>query len=419
MICRKGFTLIELLVVMVIIALLVGLLLPALGRAQEEARKTQCRSNLRQIGLAMKMYTTDNAAWTPIVYGHVIWGTGKGQVIPADDFHCSALNAQFYMMPLLDGYDQDGTGTPSPADDVKGHYSAAMDDLWPLMGSYPEYPGGGKATGLGLLFAGGYLTQKGASVLDCPSRVAPKGEQWVLREYPGGALHFSSEAVGRQFIKDCRKSWTFDPNEPLWTSNGRLTWTNDDRMGELVYGTWSSGEIMTHPYPYEEGINESAGWARGYYPSNATNYPVSCSGIDDGTRCSIIGSYQMRNPTYDGNIPLWQSWKVHRIDGKALVSDAVWGFFRYSGGSYISGALMEEIEDCTRDYFWQNHDSAYNVLFTDGSVKTFSDGGLSLFKQCAIYEANAYHASFGALTMGNSERGVIWELYFDPLYAQD
>ena len=66
---KRGFTLIELLVVMVIIALLVGLLLPALGRAKEEARKTQCRSNLRQIGLATTMYTNDNKGWTPVVYG--------------------------------------------------------------------------------------------------------------------------------------------------------------------------------------------------------------------------------------------------------------------------------------------------------------------------------------------------------------
>ena len=60
---RKGFTLIELLVVMVIIALLIGLLLPALSRAKEEARKTQCRSNMRQIGLAMTMYANDNGGW--------------------------------------------------------------------------------------------------------------------------------------------------------------------------------------------------------------------------------------------------------------------------------------------------------------------------------------------------------------------
>lgn len=68
---RKGFTLIELLVVMVIIALLVGLLLPALARAKEEARKTQCRSNLRQIGLAIEMYANDNGGWSPAMEGNI------------------------------------------------------------------------------------------------------------------------------------------------------------------------------------------------------------------------------------------------------------------------------------------------------------------------------------------------------------
>jgi len=66
---RKAFTLIELLVVMVIIALLIGLLLPALARAKEEARKTQCRSNLRQIGLGIEMYANDNGGWSPEIAG--------------------------------------------------------------------------------------------------------------------------------------------------------------------------------------------------------------------------------------------------------------------------------------------------------------------------------------------------------------
>ncbi|MFA5094875.1 MAG: type II secretion system protein [Candidatus Omnitrophota bacterium] len=57
---KRGFTLIELLVVMAIIIILAGLLMPALGRAREQARKTTCANNLKQIGTAIEMYTADN-----------------------------------------------------------------------------------------------------------------------------------------------------------------------------------------------------------------------------------------------------------------------------------------------------------------------------------------------------------------------
>lgn len=100
---RKAFTLIELLVVISIIALLIALLLPALGSATEAARDVLCKSNLRQNGLALYSYSQDNKDYLPM--GSYSSGADPNDATRQDGWGTTLVQTDYSEAPFTDDYD--------------------------------------------------------------------------------------------------------------------------------------------------------------------------------------------------------------------------------------------------------------------------------------------------------------------------
>ncbi|MFH0964079.1 MAG: hypothetical protein V2A58_08700 [Planctomycetota bacterium] len=304
----------------------------------------------------------------------------------------------------------------------------AWDDHFLTVGARPAAPGGGLPTGFGLLLAGGYLTQKGGEVLSCPSRQLPQriDDHWLA--YSGNYAK-----LAWPMLNDMVR---WDANEPFFTTGGKAGWADGDYIGECgaqgpINGSpgfslaWWPEEV-TATAPATPVVDPATGvWGRQIYGIGGLAVRGCTDSTTSGERlrtsyCMIVGAYQVRPDVVTGWT--WNSYKLDEIQGQAVGSDAIYGFWmrNYRGPQVISSGgswgniEYNDLNELQYAYWTSNHDAAYNVLFTDGSVKTFSDGGMSLFKE-------AQKLQIANLGDGLSLRqlGQVFALYFDNLYAQD
>jgi prepilin-type N-terminal cleavage/methylation domain-containing protein len=333
----RGFTLIELLVVIAIIAVLIALLLPAVQMAREAARRSQCKNNLKQIGLALHNYLDTHGVVPPSQrwFAHPGWWNPDGT---AADSTCSGMFSQkTFLLPFLDN--------GAIYNSINFSHRVGIGGFWDV-GTCDN------VNRFGLSNTTAAIQQ--IEVFMCPS------ETYASRWAPNGPSSYSVN--------------TGVPHGMIYTPTGyRIDWTTEstganyntlpsswpDRpigMRDFTDGTATTiayGEII-HPRGPEYAVTDPRhtqfnGW--GVLPDNLEGAVTACK-----------------------QLTLSQQWWAGRR-GDAWV----WGIFDADG---INATMPPNSKECIWDTDWLDralappmsyHSAGVNLLFMDGTVRFVSD----------------------------------------------
>jgi prepilin-type N-terminal cleavage/methylation domain-containing protein/prepilin-type processing-associated H-X9-DG protein len=293
-----GFTLIELLVVIAIIAILIALLLPAVQQAREAARRTQCRNNLKQLGLALHNY---HDAFNTFPIGNLYRGTTFS----------NGWSWISYIMPHIDlapDYNQLNFAYPGRCSEYMGQ----QETLSPSVGwtwkqpknvlSCPSDPNGGR-TFSGPTGSGAYLVSNGTMAVSNYLGVCGRTLNW---DCGMGSLWSITSADGIP----CQNPAGY---EGIFFNNSRI------RIADITDGTSNTCAVG------ERGQNVSLtyGW-----PLCGRGYPPLYSGRKDHILEMFTFSMGVPNDNPDSGPSNQKYWSWHAGGAMFLMADGSVRFTR-------------------------------------------------------------------------------------------